>query len=62
METIEEIGVEARELFLENGGEKFTLVPCLNDGEDWAKLVAEWGRQELKGGLNGPQITRVITS
>ena len=47
LETIEEIDVEAREFFLENGGEEFTLVPCLNDREDWAKLVAEWGREKL---------------
>jgi ferrochelatase len=43
LETIEEIGEEAREFFTENGGEEFTLVPCLNDREDWAQLVAQWG-------------------
>lgn len=47
LETIEEIGEEARHLFKENGGEEFTLVPCLNDNDDWAQLVAEWGREEL---------------
>lgn len=43
LETIEEIGEEAREFFIKNGGEEFTLVPCLNDNSDWAKLVASWG-------------------
>jgi ferrochelatase len=43
LETIEEIGEEAREFFIENGGEEFTLIPCLNTNEDWAKLLAEWG-------------------
>ncbi len=47
LETIEEIGEEGRELFLENGGEEFTLVPCLNDQSDWAKLLADWGKEEL---------------
>lgn len=47
LETIEEIGVEAREFFIENGGEEFTLVPCLNDREEWAKLVAQWGEEVL---------------
>lgn len=47
LETIEEIGVEARESFIKNGGEEFGLVPCLNDREDWAKLVAEWGEEVL---------------
>lgn len=48
LETIEEIGEEGRELFLENGGEEFTLVPCLNDQKDWAKLLADWGGEALK--------------
>lgn len=47
LETIEEIGEEARHLFKENGGGEFTLVPCLNDNDDWTQLLAEWGREEL---------------
>jgi len=47
LETIEEIGEEAREFFIENGGEEFSLVPCLNDNEDWAQLLAKWGSEEL---------------
>lgn len=31
LETVEEIGMEIRKEFLDAGGEKFTLVPCLND-------------------------------
>ena len=31
LETLEEIDMENREIFLENGGEKFTMIPCLND-------------------------------
>ncbi|QNR24915.1 ferrochelatase [Croceimicrobium hydrocarbonivorans] len=45
LETIEEIGVEAREIFMENGGEDFTLIPCLNDQSDWAKLLADFGTE-----------------
>lgn len=44
LETIEEIGEEGRDLFLENGGEEFVLIPCLNDHESWAKLIASWGQ------------------
>lgn len=46
LETIEEIGEEAREFFIENGGEQFTLIPCLNTSEDWARLLAKWGEAE----------------
>lgn len=45
LETIEEIGEEGRDLFLENGGESFTLIPCLNDQSDWAKLLADFGTE-----------------
>lgn len=45
LETIEEIGEEGKELFLENGGEEFTLIPCLNDQSDWAKLIADFGTE-----------------
>ncbi len=48
LETIEEIGEEARESFLEHGGEEFTLVPCLNDQSDWAKLLARYGEEILR--------------
>ena len=48
LETIEEIGEEAREIFMENGGEEFTLVPCLNDNKDWAQLLATFGEEELR--------------
>jgi ferrochelatase len=47
LETIEEIGEEAREIFMENGGEEFTLIPCLNDQDDWAALLASYGEELL---------------
>lgn len=43
LETIEEIGEEGREIFTNAGGEAFTLVPCLNDNTNWAKLLAQYG-------------------
>lgn len=42
LETLEEIGLEAREEFLEHGGEEFHLIPCLNDREDWIKVLSRW--------------------
>jgi ferrochelatase len=47
LETIEEIGEEAKEIFEENGGEEFTLIPCLNDRADWAQLLAQMAHEEL---------------
>ena len=31
IETLEEIDLRAREIFLKNGGKNFLMVPCLND-------------------------------
>jgi protoporphyrin/coproporphyrin ferrochelatase len=42
LETLEEIGMEAKHSFLENGGEQFNTIPCLNDNDDWAKTLAIW--------------------
>ena len=41
LETLEEIGEEGEEIFLENGGEKFTLIPCMNDDERWVNTLHE---------------------
>jgi ferrochelatase len=39
LETIEEIGMRGRRSFLEAGGEKFTLVPCLNEQPRWIETL-----------------------
>ena len=37
LETLEEIGQEGRELFLENGGEDYHMIPCLNSESHWVQ-------------------------
>ena len=39
IETLEEIKMEAKEIFLENGGLNFDYVPCLNDNNDHINLM-----------------------
>ena len=34
LETIEEIGEQIRDLFIEHGGESLRLIPCLNASEE----------------------------
>lgn len=48
LETIEEIGMEAKEEFEENTGEVFTTIPCLNDRDDWVATVSNWLNEWLK--------------
>ena len=38
VETLEEINIQGRESFIENGGKNFELVPCLNDSSDHINL------------------------
>ena len=38
VETLEEINIQGKESFLENGGVNFDLIPCLNDNSDHIKL------------------------
>ena len=40
VETLEEIDIQGRESFLKNGGEKFDLIPCLNDDSDHIELFS----------------------
>ncbi len=41
LETLEEIGMQGRETFLEAGGEAFHLIPCLNDDTVWVDALNE---------------------
>jgi len=41
LETLEEIGIRAREQFRAAGGEELVLVPSLNASERWVEAVAE---------------------
>lgn len=42
LETVEEIAVEGKKTFLAAGGESFTLIPCLNDNNDWVSTFAAY--------------------
>ena len=42
LETLEEIAMEANHQFKENGGEEFLAIPCMNDGDEWCGVVADW--------------------
>jgi ferrochelatase len=49
LETIEELNVENREIFMENGGKKFDYIPCLNDRDDHIHLLCDLLENELHG-------------
>lgn len=49
LETLEEIAVEAGEIFHHNGGEKFVHIPCLNDTPAGMNVLETVVRRELQG-------------
>ena len=49
LETIEEIGEENKEIFFENGGEKFSYIPCLNDSDGGIAVIVHLIERELQG-------------
>ncbi|WP_297326461.1 ferrochelatase [uncultured Bartonella sp.] len=49
LETVDEMGHEAKKTFLENGGVNFFHIPCLNDSEEGIKVIAHLVKQELQG-------------
>ncbi len=49
LETLEEIAVEANHSFIENGGEKFSHIPCLNDTDRGLDVIEAIVRRELGG-------------
>jgi ferrochelatase len=42
LETLEEIAIRGQEVFEKAGGEKLTLIPCLNQHPKWVETLAAW--------------------
>ncbi len=49
VETLEEIDIGVREAFLENGGENFAFIPCLNAGQGGMDVIKDVTLRELQG-------------
>lgn len=44
LETLEEIAIRGQAVFQQAGGEKLTLIPCLNDQAEWVDVLTSWCR------------------
>ena len=47
VETLEEISIQGKKSFLDNGGKNFDLVPCLNDGDDHINLLVYLAKKHI---------------
>ena len=54
LETLEELDVENREIFTDNGGEQFSYIPCLIDSDEGMRVIEAVVRRELSGWLPVP--------
>jgi len=41
LETLEEIAIEGRQIFLDAGGGEFRALPCLNESPRWIAALAD---------------------
>ena len=48
LETLEEIGIEARHAFLAAGGAEMSLVSCLNESNQWIGALAAIAREHIE--------------
>ena len=47
LETLEEIAEQGKHIFLEAGGEHFTMIPCLNSNRLWVDTIVKLVNEEL---------------
>lgn len=47
LETLEELGMRGKEIFMENGGTDYTLIPCLNEQPQWVEVLAGYVKAPL---------------
>jgi ferrochelatase len=55
LETLEEIAMRGREIFLEAGGKEYALIPCLNEHPAWIAFL----RDEIRAWLHAPPPSRL---
>ena len=49
VETLEEITIQGKEIFVEHGGEDYAALPCLNDSPEGMHFLGTHVRRELQG-------------
>ena len=63
LETLEEIAMENRAVFLEAGGERYEYIPCLNDDAGHMDMLAGLVERHIQGwdpGLDEPAMATVL--
>ena len=53
LETLEEISIEGKTIFLTAGGKDYHSIPCLNERDDWIHALADITAANLGGWVGG---------
>jgi protoporphyrin/coproporphyrin ferrochelatase len=62
LETLEEMGEEGKEIFLNAGGESFTLVPCMNTQPSWITAIKDLLKSHTTASLSAISTTTTDVS
>ena len=49
LETLEEIAMEGKAIYLGAGGKEYCFIPCLNERDDWIQALADIALDNLQG-------------
>ena len=49
LETLEEIAIEGKAMFLKSGGKEFHYIPCLNERPEWIQALSRIAAENLHG-------------
>jgi len=60
LETLEEIAMENRDVFLDAGGEKYEYIPCLNNEDSHIHMMQKLVEQHISGWDLGPSEKRLL--
>ena len=52
LETLEEIAMEGKAIFIQAGGHEFHYIPCLNERDDWIQALTDIALANLQGWLD----------
>jgi len=53
LETLEEIAIEGKTIFLQRGGRELHYIPCLNERDDWIQALTDLVLKQLLGWTAG---------
>ena len=55
LETLEEIAMEGKEIFLTHGGGEYRYIPCLNEQPEWINALSSLVKSQLGGWITTPE-------